>query len=76
VEIQKPAAGGPGGGLSGGHVIWTTPTPIGRWFTVVLGIKQSYDPKAPPAAPSPSPPASSATSASPATTAPPRPSRT
>jgi hypothetical protein len=43
VEVQKPAAAGPGGGLSGGHVIWSIPTPIGQWFTVVLGIKQSYD---------------------------------
>jgi hypothetical protein len=45
VEAQKPAAGGPGGGLSGGHAIWSIPTPIGQWFTIVLGIKQSYDPK-------------------------------
>ena len=45
VEVQKPAAGGAGGGLSGGHVIWSMPTPIGQWFTIVLGIKQSYDPK-------------------------------
>ena len=45
VEVQKPAANGAGGGLSGGHVIWSIPTPIGQWFTVVLGIKQSYDSK-------------------------------
>jgi hypothetical protein len=45
VEAQKPAAGEKGGGLSGGTVVWSTPTPIGQWFTIVLGIKQSYDPK-------------------------------
>jgi hypothetical protein len=45
VEVQKPAAGQTGGGLSGGTVIWSTPTPVGQWFTIVLGIKQSYDPK-------------------------------
>jgi hypothetical protein len=45
VEVQKPAANGPGGGLSGGHVIWGIPTPIGQWFTIVIGIKQSYDAK-------------------------------
>jgi hypothetical protein len=45
VEAQKPAAGEAGGGLSGGTVIWSIPTPIGQWFTIVLGIKQSYDPK-------------------------------
>jgi hypothetical protein len=45
IEVQKPAGPGPGGGLSGGHVIWSIPTPIGQWFTIVIGIKQSYDPK-------------------------------
>jgi hypothetical protein len=45
VEAQKLAAGGAGGGLSGGNVIWSIPTPIGQWFTIVLGIKQSYDSK-------------------------------
>jgi hypothetical protein len=45
VEAQKPAAGGAGGGLSGGNVIWSIPTPIGQWFTIALGIKQSYDAK-------------------------------
>jgi hypothetical protein len=45
VEAQKPAAGEAGGGLSGGTVVWSIPTPIGQWFTIVLGIKQSYDPK-------------------------------
>jgi hypothetical protein len=46
VEVQKPAAGQGAGGLSGGTVIWSIPTPIGQWFTIVLGIKQSYDAKA------------------------------
>jgi hypothetical protein len=45
VEAQKPATAQGGGGLSGGTVIWSIPTPIGQWFTIVLGIKQSYDPK-------------------------------
>ena len=45
VEVQKPATAKGGGGLSGGTVIWSIPTPIGQWFTIVLGIKQSYDPK-------------------------------
>jgi hypothetical protein len=45
VEVQKPAAGEKGDGLSGGTVIWSTPTPIGQWFSIVLGIKQSYDAK-------------------------------
>jgi hypothetical protein len=45
VEAQNPAVSVPGGGLSGGHVVWSIPTPIGQWFTIVLGIKQSYDPK-------------------------------
>ena len=45
VEVQKPAAGAAGGGLSGGTVIWSIATPVGQWFTIVLGIKQSYDPK-------------------------------
>lgn len=45
VEAHKLATGGAGGGLSGGNVIWSIPTPIGQWFTIVLGIKQSYDPK-------------------------------
>ena len=45
VEVQKPATAQGGGGLSGGTVIWSIPTPIGQWFTIVLGIKQSYDPK-------------------------------
>ena len=45
VEVQKPATAGGGGGLSGGTVIWSIATPIGQWFTMVIGIKQSYDPK-------------------------------
>jgi Polysaccharide lyase len=45
VEIQKPATAQGGGGLSGGHIIWSMPTPIGQWFTMVIGIKQSYDAK-------------------------------
>ncbi len=45
VEVQKPGAGKTGGGLSGGTTIFSIPTPIGQWFTIVIGIKQSYDPK-------------------------------
>jgi hypothetical protein len=45
VEVQKPATATGGGGLSGGTVIWSIPTPIDQWFTIVFGIKQSYDPK-------------------------------
>ena len=45
VDARKPATPQGGGGLSGGSTIWSIPTPIGQWFTIVLGIKQSYDPK-------------------------------
>jgi hypothetical protein len=45
VEVQKPATAQGAGGLSGGTVIWSIPTPVGQWFTIVIGIKQSYDSK-------------------------------
>jgi hypothetical protein len=45
VDVRKPASALGGGGLSGGSVAWSVPTPIGQWFTIVLGIKQSYDSK-------------------------------
>ncbi len=45
VEARKPATAQAGGGLSGGSVLWSIPTPIGQWFTMVIGIKQSYDAK-------------------------------
>jgi hypothetical protein len=44
VEARKPATAPGAGGLSGGTVIWSIPTPIDQWFSIVLGIKESYDP--------------------------------